>query len=802
MLYLSLLLTILSIPFWKNTCRSKWILLKISILIFGSLFISGVYLFSDRLTGGRGIDESVIYHLRADVGGAGLRDFQLTISLGVLYLLTALAISVIAYKVALKREWSTGQRRRALVATTVLLAAYYINPGVADALRVYSYLYGDMPESGIAPDEYISFEPSSLVIKNKKNIVYIYLESFERTYLNDDLFPGLAPNIREIESQSLTFTDIRQVFGSGWTIAGMVNTQCGIPLVTPGGGNSMSGTDKFLPKALCLGDILKANGYELDYLGGASLKFAGKGKFYWSHGFTRVEGIEELSAKVTDHRYRNAWGLYDDTLFDLVKDRYDERIAANEPFGLFVLTLDTHHPTGNLSKYCRDLSYRDGRNQILNSVHCADSMVAELVSYIRQHKGYAETIIVISSDHLAMPNTAWDDLKKSDRRNLLMIISEGAKTGVMNEPAALIDVAPTVLGLMSEGVVGLGFGRNLLRTSGESLTKSLDDIDEFLRSQRVYLSKLWDFPTLKNGMTFDMERQKIIFGDRSVGYPALITLRDSDIDQITFDSPDLKNNLSQQVAMLDMQQEFIWVDSCAKVSALVEELYTDSNHCVARGRLSDEVLPIYPLSSRKPSDLFHSAMKSAAEFLSDLFRRDAAKLNPAETREKRLRYGISNLLTYRASDLMHGEFIIASSGRSDSHGKIINIESGEVSNVAKRGLSLYGLSSNSKPTQIRHLDTCSVNSEFEGSPYGFQDDIDRFSNVFGAFVILAHDSAVCSPINLSSLFARTGLEDWRRLDFRTPYIAIISGDGQKREYNGLRETVMGVEVTNFIKPLP
>src|SRR5262249_23377563 len=118
-----------------------------------------------------------------------------------------------------------------------------------------------------------------------KNLVLIYGESYERTYFNEAFFPGLIKELHQIEAKSLSFTNIHEAYGTGWTIAGMVGSQCGIPLVTSSHGNSMAGMDKFLASATCFGDVLHDNGYHLVYMGGADFEFAGKGKFYTTHKF-------------------------------------------------------------------------------------------------------------------------------------------------------------------------------------------------------------------------------------------------------------------------------------------------------------------------------------------------------------------------------------------------------------------------------------------------------------------------------------------------------------------------------------
>jgi phosphoglycerol transferase MdoB-like AlkP superfamily enzyme len=48
-----------------------------------------------------------------------------------------------------------------------------------------------------------------------------------------------------------------QLPGTDYTIAGMVASQCGIPLFAPFEGNASASVSSFFPQNICLGDILK-----------------------------------------------------------------------------------------------------------------------------------------------------------------------------------------------------------------------------------------------------------------------------------------------------------------------------------------------------------------------------------------------------------------------------------------------------------------------------------------------------------------------------------------------------------------
>jgi phosphoglycerol transferase len=81
-----------------------------------------------------------------------------------------------------------------------------------------------------------------------------------------------------------------QLPGTDYTIAGMVASQCGIPLFAPFEGNASASGLQLLPAEYLLGDILKNSGYENYFVQGANLRFAGKDVFLKSHGFDHLYG--------------------------------------------------------------------------------------------------------------------------------------------------------------------------------------------------------------------------------------------------------------------------------------------------------------------------------------------------------------------------------------------------------------------------------------------------------------------------------------------------------------------------------
>lgn len=495
-----------------------------------SLLLLAAHFVADYFTAD-GINEAALYHLRYGLAGAGFAEYGALI--GGAIVATALAIGGIFLVL---RSRSAGGRFATAAGNPVSLALVCASVALQPAAAAMHAMLPGAPQSrasqqpgaGALHAEFNRYyaQPAAVAAGASRNVVYIYAESLERTYFDESLFPGLVTRLRALEKQAVSFTAIEELPWTGWTMAGMVASQCGIPLVTPSDGEMMSKIDRFLPGATCLGDLLQRDGYHLVYNGGAAMRFAGKGRFYESHGFAEVAGRAELRSRVADAEYVSSWGLYDDTLFDLAAGKFAELARAKKKFGLFLLTLDTHHPDGHVSASCRSMPYRDGANPILNAVRCSDHLIGEFVDRIRATPGGADTVIVIASDHLAMRNSAHDLLTRKARRNLFMVLDPRQPDGrQVATPGSTLDVGPTLMAFLGYDA-SLGLGRNLLRADADAAARAAF-IKTRLMAWHAPLSAFWHFPRIEQYLEVDAENFGFgIDGRHAFALPSFIEMDD------------------------------------------------------------------------------------------------------------------------------------------------------------------------------------------------------------------------------------------------------------------------------------
>ena len=552
--------------------KNKFIKTITLFLIYINLVFLGVFYFFNYLSGD-GLNEAVIFHIVHGISGFGVDEYIFPgILLFSFILFITLLIRVMSSKLNYKSKKFDSFNGLILVCAILSLV---INPLINDLTNVISFKnnYADTDTN-----KYLNKNDIKL-IKNSKNIIFLYLEQFEQTYTDESLFPGLTPNLNRLKNQAVTFTNIISPKATNWTIAGMVASQCGIPLITNiEVANNMGGMDKFLSSARCIGDILADNSYNLHYINGSNLEFAGKGKFYKSHGFKAVEGWEELKSRLINNSYKSPWGLFDDSLYEINIDRLNNLRKDDKPYGLFTLTLDTHHPNGYLSSSCRNKIYKEGTNSILNSIHCADYMAASFIENIINDDSFKDTVLVVLSDHMALKNTATSILDKGERRNLFFIFSDDLSSDKISKPGSMFDVAPTVMSLIGANTNGLGLGRNLFIE--DSLMAGDKPMNEIIEEIRPTIASLWSFPQIDDGFKISIKEEKILFGSRYVRLPALLLLdSENKTQEVIFDFHYAKS-LESRIMDLKNHQKFIWVDDCFKMRSFIKiDQNETSNFC-------------------------------------------------------------------------------------------------------------------------------------------------------------------------------------------------------------------------------
>lgn len=616
---LSLLLFIASVALytWKAGKNKLWF--TAILLLLGVYLVLNASLLASNYFTGEGINDAVIYTITSSLSGAGVSKYLLPAA-GLGVGLIAL-FGLLAWLLRLRKRHS-GNKLYSLLAVLLALASIKTTPAYQ---QVASLIKSQVARGD--SDFYSHYKvPGTQLHGNKPNLIYIYAESLERTYFNEQAFPKLAPELSEIKNNALDFSNTAQLPGTEYTIAGMVASQCGIPLFAPFDGNASSSLSTFYPQNICLGDILKAAGYQNYFYQGANLSFAGKDLFLSSHGFDHLYGFNELKSIVKDPSYRNDWGWYDDTVLDVVFNKYVELSQKQQPFSLFALTVDTHHPDGFISRSCQRKSYlwQGKNNKSFAAVACSQEHIARLITRIQATPWFKNTLIVVSSDHLAMNNTAYQALNQHDRSDLFfMIRGDEATSKAIPVKRSTLDNGATVLDAMG-GDNFIGLGRSSLSSS--SLSATYLNIKEKIEEWKPDVIKLWNFPKAISDYKIDTAKNTFSFAGVDFKLPLLLSVKPGKIEP-KFDvymAPPLK----QQLSNFAPDEKFVWIDRCFKMGDVWDEkLELNTQLCVADGTLNSAPV-ITPVKSGSFSGRI--TFKQVGEGSDDRYQRTLTRLRTAD----------------------------------------------------------------------------------------------------------------------------------------------------------------------------
>lgn len=358
-----------------------------------------------------------------------------------------------------------------LAAAAMFLSLNPIWQYVGDRLSV---LGKAAPESvrAFASDPIITAEP-----EQPRNLVIVLLEGLEATYENPVFGNAYAP-LADLRESATSFSNVRQFPMTGWSVAGLVASQCGYPTPPRGVRPSFLMSDKdleFMSDRICLGDVLSQQGYQVEMLLGANAVFGGFEAFLNSHSFDRVTDLQGLQAYgATDF---GPWGFHDGDVFKAGLTRIRELEQSDAPYALSLFTIGPHGPYGYLSEACRSAGMPDAVPDVLLAVECTGRLARDFVKEARKVAD-PSTIFVVMSDHLAHSNvSAIGHLKALKRRNTVFFVNAGDAGRIVDKPGTMLDVYPTILEALGFQLEGRKAG---LGTSLYSSIKSFADGEDGL----------------------------------------------------------------------------------------------------------------------------------------------------------------------------------------------------------------------------------------------------------------------------------------------------------------------------------
>lgn len=433
--------------------------------------------------------DELVYHLTAPLDGTNtdmIWDYVRVCAVPTILVIFFLILILIAWRKKEKVHLFRGIINLvALVGIIVMLGYTWTELGVGD------YLKDQDTESKFIEDEYVDPTDVEVVFpEQKRNLIYIFLESMETTYSDVDdggaFDENVIPELTEIAQTNEDFSGADpklnggySLAGTTWTMGAMFAQTSGLPLNISISANDMDTQDSFFPGVTTLGDILSDAGYTQTLLIGSEAQFGGRKLYFQEHGNYEMEDYSyAIENGLIPSDYKVWWGYEDQKLFEFAKEKLLQLSQGDEPFNLTMLTVDTHFEDGYVCEQCPT----EYDTQYSNVMACSSRQVGEFLKWIQQQDFYENTTIVISGDHPTMDSDYCAEIDQEgnyDRRVFTAYINAAAYAQDQQERTySTFDNFPTTLAALGVQIDGdrLGLGTNLF-----SGTKTL--LEEFGNSK-------------------------------------------------------------------------------------------------------------------------------------------------------------------------------------------------------------------------------------------------------------------------------------------------------------------------------
>jgi hypothetical protein len=263
-----------------------------------------------------------------------------------------------------------------------------------------------------------------------QNIVWIYSESTEKSYKNDEILKNL-----ESETRFMSDIDIKPLVNL-YTMGAIVSTRCAAPLFTGAISQNFNVLIPFV-NSLCFDSILRDQGYHSELIVGHDADFGSLRQFFEFHA----------QSIIFDSKYFQSNGqgkekeqFNDETVLNFSYNRILELHRSQMKFSVTLLTYDNHAPNGFASDKCK----KDYGSPISDVIRCNSDLLAAFISKLKNSGVLENTVLVVLGDHPFMG--VFPSL--SDNRNIFSKIFTPLDIDLISNKLTPFDLPQTALEAM------------------------------------------------------------------------------------------------------------------------------------------------------------------------------------------------------------------------------------------------------------------------------------------------------------------------------------------------------------------
>jgi phosphoglycerol transferase MdoB-like AlkP superfamily enzyme len=294
---------------------------------------------------------------------------------------------------------------------------------------------------------------------DKPNIIILFSEGLSARTLSmyNNKFKDVTPHLQSFAQDPKTMIATEYYNHTAATYKGLHGQLCSF-FPSLGGrqwNHSIANSENI--NYQCIGGILKDDNYNTSYLNVHYEEKSGNDDMASHLGYTHILSAKELSERYlggVKHFRENE--LTDKQAYHALTGYMKER--DDKPFFITMYTAETH-------AWC-DTSedgtvYKDGKNEVLNTIHNLDNAFGEFWDYFKHSKFADNTIVIFTADHAHYFDDAYVSLMKEKKEKYHKVFIDKIplliyapthtlpKTLTTNQSTSL-DLAPTLMHLLNK----------------------------------------------------------------------------------------------------------------------------------------------------------------------------------------------------------------------------------------------------------------------------------------------------------------------------------------------------------------
>lgn len=305
------------------------------------------------------------------------------------------------------------------------------------------------------PKKDIARQISSFRPEKRANVIIVIMRNLNSKYLEEP-YQSLTPNLNNLIKQSLYFKNTYAT--GGRTVRGIEAVTLSLPPVA--GLSVVRSPDN--NNLYNLGSIFKLKGYDNKWIYGGYGFFDAMDNYFGNNGFMV---IDRGAWKKGDIRYANLWGAADEDIFQKTIQEADLSYQNDKTFFTMTMTLSNHHP----------YTFPDGKIEVSgeqskrhNAIKYADYAVGEFIETVQNKPWFDNTLFVFVADRASSSARKGTARQEDFRVPFFIYAPKFVKAEQIETPVSMIDVAPTVLGLLDFNYESRFFGQDILKETFKS----------------------------------------------------------------------------------------------------------------------------------------------------------------------------------------------------------------------------------------------------------------------------------------------------------------------------------------------